>query len=315
MNETISVIIPSYNSSLTLAGTIRSVIEQQDHQARILEIIVVDSSPDELALQELEQFQTVPAEYSADKPMVRVKGIRMLERTAPGIARNRGAAEAQGDVLVFLDSDVFLLPDWMKIMMESYQRGRLVAGGSVVVPDFQRGRATAVAQYYLQLNEFMPSGNEIKKDFLPSCNMLCDRKIFEEVGGFPRLRAAEDVVFGLNVNRITDIWFIPGAQIGHVFRESVPALIKNQMMLGRFNIIYRKSNFDSRIYRGVVPLMLLPLFLVIKLRRMLGRVRKGGPVHVRQLIMASHLFSLGIMAWAAGFAFGCLEKDSTRERQ
>jgi glycosyltransferase involved in cell wall biosynthesis len=90
-NETISVIIPVLNGSRTLRKTLQTIREQKDFD---FEIVVVDdgSSEDITAL-------------------VREMGARfhrLPETRGPATARTEGAKIAEGEILLFTDSDVWL---------------------------------------------------------------------------------------------------------------------------------------------------------------------------------------------------------------
>jgi GT2 family glycosyltransferase len=93
----VSVVIAAFNASKTLNQVLRAIEASSLHP---LEIIVVDdcSSDDTVSI-------------------ARHHGCKVLStdrRSGPARARNLGSARAQGDVLVFLDSDVRLHPDALR---------------------------------------------------------------------------------------------------------------------------------------------------------------------------------------------------------
>lgn len=93
----VSIVIPHFNRSQLLAETLNSIRRQTSTQ---WEVIVVDDGSDAAELEAVEQLQD--------------EQIRVLRRTdgikGPSRCRNLGAAAANGDFLLFLDSDDLLAP-------------------------------------------------------------------------------------------------------------------------------------------------------------------------------------------------------------
>ncbi|HTC90554.1 MAG TPA: glycosyltransferase family 2 protein [Bryobacteraceae bacterium] len=98
--SSISIIIAAFNASQTLHKTLEAV---KLSSVRPLDIIVIDdSSTEDTAAVARQHGCTV---LSTDR------------RSGPGYARNLGAAQAQGDVLVFLDADVRLHGDSLRLLV------------------------------------------------------------------------------------------------------------------------------------------------------------------------------------------------------
>jgi len=291
----LSIIIPSYNSGTTIECTLAG-IESQTKRSAICEVIVVDSSDDGVTQRSL-------SHHLSNGIRVITSGVRVI----PALGRNIGAKEATGDILVFMDADAIPAPDFAEKVLESFERGRLAGGGSISLPEFQKKRLLPAAQYYLQFNEFVDSGRARVKRFLPSCNLFCGRALFEKVGGFPLIRAAEDVVFGLRVSQLAPVWFIPAAKVWHIFREDLKGFLRNQLVLGKGNLQYRQLQYPHTFYyKGNWPLLFLPGFTAIKLWRIVFRVLRTGPGPTLRFLVAFPAFFLGLMFWSIGFAKGVL---------
>lgn len=95
MQNTISVVIPAYNSAGRIEATLESVLAQT---AEILEIIVVNDGSTDNTSEVAENYSTL------------VRVIRQ-ENAGPSAARNRGIAECKGDWIAFLDDDDLWHPD------------------------------------------------------------------------------------------------------------------------------------------------------------------------------------------------------------
>jgi len=198
--------------------------------------------------------------------------------------------------------------------VKAYENSCLAGGGGIEVPGFQRNKPIALAQYYLQFNEYIGSGNNRSKSFVPSCNMFCDRKLFQKAGGFPEIRAAEDVLLGLKLSKMTKMYFIPEATVYHIFREDWQLFLKNQILLGRYISIYRKKYYGSFIYKGPLPLILLPAFLCVKLLRIISRISQTGWSHIYRFTIVMPAFLLGLLFWSFGFIGGCLNNNRNEHK-
>ena len=93
-----------------------------------------------------------------------------------GRARNRGAAEATGDWLVFVDADSIPSFELFTAVGQAIQSGKCVAGGSTV--KLERG---------YPIGNLITSGwnilSRIKK-WAPGSFMFCERTVFQKIGGF-----------------------------------------------------------------------------------------------------------------------------------
>ncbi len=293
----VSFIVPSYNSFLTIEKTISSILRQKSFD-RVREVIVLDSSTDDRTRKVLEDF---------GHPKLRL--IALDQKTSPAFSRNTAAKAASGELLCFIDSDVFIAEDWLDHILGAYQDGCLAGCGSVSVPDFQNDKKIALAQLYLQFNESLAVGERRPVKMVPACDMFVERALFEKAGGFPELRAAEDVMLCLRLGELTQVWFVPQAKCFHIFRENFRSYFNNQIVLGKYIIIYRRKAYGRWYYRGLWPLVLLPTFLLIKTIRIKIRVFKSGPEHRRKYLVSSPLFALGLMYWAIGFIQGCFSRE------
>ncbi|PIQ84452.1 MAG: hypothetical protein COV75_02235 [Candidatus Omnitrophica bacterium CG11_big_fil_rev_8_21_14_0_20_63_9] len=91
---TVSVVIPAHNAAATIDAAIHSVLHQT---APAFEIIIIDDGSTDGTAQRVQTFGE------------RVRYLRQ-EQAGPAAARNRGAAEARGEYVAFLDADDLWLP-------------------------------------------------------------------------------------------------------------------------------------------------------------------------------------------------------------
>lgn len=292
----VSIIIPSFNSAKTLKHTLPSILRQ--NRELIADIIVVDSSDDP-------SIQSLIDEFSP-------RGIRFINsglRVMPARQRNIGAKEARGQLLLFLDSDVILDEGYVAQVADFYLKGHRAGFGSVKLADFQKRKVTVVAQYYLQLNEYLPAGKPRIKPFVLGCSNWVEREIFMKIGGYPEILAAEDVLYGFLLGKECDIWFFPQATVAHIFREDWSGYFRNQRHLGTYVARYRKRESRSFAFRGYMPILFFPVFFAIKASRILPRIIAAGPVHALKCLLVGPAFAVGLHHWCAGFVGELLRKE------
>lgn len=112
-----SVIIPCRNSVRTVGATVRSCLAQTRAP---LEVLVVDDAS---------------TDGSADAARAAGAHVIALEvRRNAGGARNRGIDVARGNVLVFVDADAELDPEWLAIVAATFDANASIAavGGRIV---------------------------------------------------------------------------------------------------------------------------------------------------------------------------------------
>ncbi len=293
----ISIIIPSYNSSITINYTLHALVNQI-HEFDT-EILIVDSSDDGLT-------DDVIKTYLSDNIRMIKSGIKVM----PARQRNIGAAEASGELLIFLDSDVIPCNDFIKQISDAYTMGHMAGCGSLSLAPFQVNNSIVVAQYYLQLNEYLPSGKPRIKAFPAGASVFCSKEIFKKTGGYPEVRAAEDVLLGLEINKIAELWFLPDAVSAHIFRENLNGFYSNQRMLGQYAALYRREMNKMFTFPAFLMYFLYPLLIAIKLYRILPRILIAGKKHFFSLVKVFPYFLAGLHHWTLGFISGSSEKVS-----
>jgi GT2 family glycosyltransferase len=182
----VSVIVPTYNRERFLAQSL-ATIERQTYPN--LEIIVVNDGGSDVR------------EIVAASPRARL--IDESENRGPAAARNRGLAEAQGDLIIFFDDDDEMFPDHVAVLADALERSGLdVAYGQMLnVLDKAPGRP----------NDPMFAGHSAIFDHadirwagggLAPTAILFRRAILESVGTLDAsLISAEDYEFWIRLAR------------------------------------------------------------------------------------------------------------------
>ncbi len=217
----ISIIIPVYNNAANLARCLESLPHSESGQGS--EIIVIDDcSPDE---------STAIEEASKQNG---AKYYRQSRNAGPGVARNRGAYEAQGDILVFIDSDCIAPERWLPTLVQPILEQRSSATTACYCGPVTSGWITD-----FQDDDYayrMPS-DQSETSFVNSCNFAIKQKVFEECGGFPEQRISEDMVLGIMLSkRGTPARYLADAGVKHDYHNSIKGYLKQRFSFA-FNTV------------------------------------------------------------------------------
>jgi glycosyltransferase involved in cell wall biosynthesis len=175
----ITIVIPTYNRAQHIASAIQSVIDQS---SGAWELIIVDDGSDDDTFDYL-------TPYLEDE---RINYIYQ-EHTGVSAARNRGAHNATGDFLIFLDSDDVFLPGLVKFLHEAkFFRFDMICWQVVKVIDGKKSlwKPSALGKIY----------NNIKASFL--AGSVCYRKeVFLSSGGYDvNIKFGENYELGMRVS-------------------------------------------------------------------------------------------------------------------
>jgi len=174
----ISVIIPTYNCAKYLPGTIESVLRQSFTDFEL--IVIDDGSKDET--------RDIVAKY---KVYFKEKLIyHFQENKGPSSARNKGLSLAQGEYLVFLDSDDIWDRKFLEVMFEKIFTEKL----DLVICNYFRNEVSEKGEKSERIENVSDLAREINKDLLyeilkrdfignPS-KTLGKRMIFLEINGY-----------------------------------------------------------------------------------------------------------------------------------
>jgi hypothetical protein len=194
----ISVLIPTRDRADKLARALASVTAQTEPAG---EVIVVDDG-------------SSPSEAAAIAALVaRTPGARLLrhdQSLGAAAARNLAAAEARGDVLAFLDSDDWWVPERLTVhrtamaqpgIVLSYNRARLTRSGA----GSPRGIVGRAPSSRWPLPIALAGWN-----FVGSCSSVCvTAAAFRHVGGFnPSLPSCQDWDLWLRLSKGGDFAFV-----------------------------------------------------------------------------------------------------------
>jgi len=130
MSVKVSVIVPAYNAERTIERCLHA-LKNQHYPRDFYEIIMVDDGS-------CDNTKNVVLGYHD------VRYIRQ-ENSGPATARNNGAKEAKGEIILFTDSDCAPETDWIKEMVAPFDNPEIIAVKGAYKTE-QRGLVARFAQ-------------------------------------------------------------------------------------------------------------------------------------------------------------------------
>lgn len=165
-----SVIIPALDAESTIERCVNSILKQD---LPALDVIVVDNGS-------RDRTGEIAARAGA---RVVVEPLRGRSR-----ARNRGAAEARGSRLAFIDSDCEAPSDWLSCSSAALREPWL----SAVQARVQKSSASPPGRRFVQVHYYWP--------FLDTCALVTTRAAYDAAGGFDEeLTRNEDMDFSFRL--------------------------------------------------------------------------------------------------------------------
>ena len=171
----------------------------------------VDELLESLCQQTLKDFEVIIVEDGSKKPCKDVcdKYADILDlyyyykdNSGPGQSRNYGAERASGEWLIVLDSDVVLPEGYMQAVADGTRDGLSAWGG----PDAAHESFTPVQKAIsYSMTSFFTTGGirggkaKLDKFFPRSYNMGILRDVYQQLGGFSKMRFGEDIDFSYRI--------------------------------------------------------------------------------------------------------------------
>lgn len=182
----VSVIIPCYKNSGTVARAIDSVLRQSRQVDEI--ILVNDASP------ESREIEMVMASYPQVRYIINPQNIGLAA------TRNVGVAAATGDVVSFLDADDELHPQKIQLQLALYQPDFAISCSVARIPDKKNRERVDLYNGDLKFFVVRDSSKLVRRNNLTGASMMISRTLFLSLGGYDaELRSCEDFDFWLRL--------------------------------------------------------------------------------------------------------------------
>jgi glycosyltransferase involved in cell wall biosynthesis len=219
-----SVIIPAYNADGRIAPLLEA-LEHQDIPREDYEIIVVDDGSNDDTAEVVKSFSNV----------------RLLQQhnRGPATARNLGAYNANGEIVLFTDSDCIPTSNWISQMVTPLLNPQVVG-----VKGVYRTQQKLLIARFIQA-EYQDKYRKMSKkksiDFIDTYSAAYRKELFFKYHGFDEnfpVPSAEDVEFSFRLSEAGHLMvFNPQAVVNHIFEDTLWGYIRKKFKNGFWRLM------------------------------------------------------------------------------
>ncbi len=241
MINRVAIIVPAYNASETIKGTIEGLLSQT-LELKPADIIVVDNdSEDDTAL------------------LAARMGVRVIIETKKGAYAARNAGILQLDdryrYVAFTDSDCYPRADWLESLLVGFEDNGVAACGGEILPyDITNPVERYIDNKGILRQRFMYMNMPYSKPFFVTANVAFQADVFSKVGLFDDSLAISgdaDLCWRLQAAGLS-LKYIPDAVVYHKHRTTTTALYNQGFQYGygtaELMSIHLYKTYNKRIW-------------------------------------------------------------------
>lgn len=214
LNQTkVSLIIPAYNAASTIERCLDSILKQDYPN---LEIIVVDDASCDDTLTKVSNYN--------------VRIIRHEKNQGLSCSRNTGANEANGQILIFCDSDLIVPPQAISGLVKTLivRQDKLAVGG--VYSENSEG-LNFISEYKNCDLAYREQACSADVKYVTGFFMAIRKSEFIKTGGFPegfaKVGEVEDMEFGYRVTKGFNTMFVQKeVKVRHLKKYNLVSMLK-----------------------------------------------------------------------------------------
>lgn len=286
-----SIIVPTFNGASRIGHCLDALTKQL--AGRNIEILIVDDgSTDDLA--------AVVSQFSSAR-------LISQSNAGPAAARNRGASQARGTILLFTDDDCIPTPGWLDAMLAPFSDS-----GIVGVKGAYRTRQRSLAARFVQIEyedkyRLMASLDTI--DFIDTYSAAFRRERFLEMNGYDTsfpVACAEDVELSYRMSaRGWKMKFVPSAIVYHTHPSTFSSYLRKKYKFAFWRMLAVRKNPGKGVKDSHTPqiMKLQLLFAPALLLALLFDLALRPQVLASPLVLAAFLLS------TLPFALRAVRKD------
>jgi GT2 family glycosyltransferase len=289
--QPISIVIPTFNGAARIGNCLDALSAQT--AGRDAEILVVDDGSTDNTASVVDGYP----------------GVRLISQpnAGPAAARNLGAKEARGAILLFTDDDCVPMPGWLDAMLEPFRDSDVVGAKGVY-----RTRQTSLAARFVQIeyeDKYRLMSGLASIDFIDTYSAAFRRDRFLEMNGYDTsfpVACAEDVELSYRMSaRGWKMKFAPAAVVYHTHPDTFWRYLKKKYKFAFWRVLAVRKNPAKGVKDSHTPqimklqLLLAPALLAAVAFDAIARP----PLPVSALVLGAFLLS------TLPFAFRATAKD------
>jgi glycosyltransferase involved in cell wall biosynthesis len=231
------VVIPTYNRKPILEKCLKALEQQRFDPAQIqgYEVVVVDDGSTDGTVAWLQN--------SAEFPHVR---LLQQEHQGPAAARNLGVEHAQGDTIVFIDSDLVVTECFLQAHVDRLQQEKAQLGSDRV---FTYGRVINTCNFDNPTAEPYKI-TDFSAAYFATGNVAIERKWLEKAGLFDtqfQLYGWEDLELGVRLKKLGLTLIKCPEAVGYHWHPpfalaQIPNLIDKEIQRGRMGVLFYQKH-------------------------------------------------------------------------
>jgi lipopolysaccharide/colanic/teichoic acid biosynthesis glycosyltransferase/glycosyltransferase involved in cell wall biosynthesis len=247
----VSVIIPAHNAAQTIEECIEALLNQSVPRKEYEVIIVDDGSIDGTAT------------------LAQSQGVRVITqpRRGPAAARNAGAEQATGEILLFTDADCVPAPTWIEEMTRPFSDPEVVGVKGTYLTQQRELVARFVQIEYEDKYDRMARQERI--DFVDTYSAGYRRDVFLANGGFSTIfptASVEDQELSFRLARKGyRMVFAPKARVYHHHDASLEEYIRRKFNIGYWKALLTQWHPERLVRDSHTPQMLKLQILLLGL--------------------------------------------------
>ena len=244
-----SIIVPTFNGACRIGTCLEALLKQTP--PKNIEILVVNDGSTDNTVGAVERFS----------------GVRLISQAnaGPAAARNRGALEARGTIILFTDDDCVPRQDWIDAMVEPFQDPEVV-GTKGTYRTCQKALAARFVQIEYE-DRYRLMARRCWIDFVDTYSAAFRRDRFLEMKGYDTsfpVACAEDIELSYRMSaRGWKMKFTPAAIVYHTHPDTIWRYLKKKYKFAFWRVLAVRKNPGKAMRDSHTPqLMKLQLLFV-----------------------------------------------------